>query len=125
MKQARFLLRMYYPVTVACIFFLTRFEFVFTFLYGTQLYPPPSPTRSKSYPSNRKTHSGNYKHTSVPTPLRVTTEIVSKAGKNDVREMQLHQHTWPPRCIWELGLRVHIYIITYTMQDILEDLHTN
>ena len=32
---------MYYPLTVACIFFLTRFEFVFTFLDGTQLYPPP------------------------------------------------------------------------------------
>ena len=25
---------MYYPLTVACIFFLTRFEFVFTFLDG-------------------------------------------------------------------------------------------
>ena len=34
---------MYYPLTVACIFFLTRFEFVFTFLDGTQLYPPPPP----------------------------------------------------------------------------------
>ena len=32
---------MYYPLTVACIFFLTRFEFVFTFLDGTQLDPPP------------------------------------------------------------------------------------
>ena len=31
---------MYYPLTVACIFFLTRFEFVFTFLDGTQLDPP-------------------------------------------------------------------------------------
>ena len=29
---------MYYPLTVAGIFFLTRFEFVFTFLDGT---PPP------------------------------------------------------------------------------------
>ena len=26
-------------------------------------YTPPAPTRSKSYPSNRKTHSGNYKST--------------------------------------------------------------
>ena len=34
---------MYYPLTVECFFFLTRFEFVFTFLDGmhTQLDPPP------------------------------------------------------------------------------------
>jgi len=31
---------MYYPLTVACIFFLTRFEFVFIFLDDTQLDPP-------------------------------------------------------------------------------------
>jgi len=31
---------MYYPLTVACIFFLTRFEFVFIFLDGTQLNTP-------------------------------------------------------------------------------------
>ena len=32
---------MYCLLTVACIFFLTRFEFVFIFLDGTQLEPPP------------------------------------------------------------------------------------
>ena len=37
MKQT-LLLQMYCLLTVACIFFLTRFEFVFTFLDGT---PPP------------------------------------------------------------------------------------
>ena len=31
---------MYYPLTVAGIFFLARFEFVFTFLDGTLLHPP-------------------------------------------------------------------------------------
>ena len=31
---------MYYPLTVAGILFLTRFEFVFTFLDGTLLEPP-------------------------------------------------------------------------------------
>ena len=30
---------MYYPLTVECIFFLTRFEFVFTFVDGTLLEP--------------------------------------------------------------------------------------
>ena len=34
---------MYYPLTVACIFFLTRFEFVFTFLDGT---PPHTHTHT-------------------------------------------------------------------------------
>jgi len=33
---------MYYPLTVAGVFFLTRFEFVFTFLDGTLLHRPPS-----------------------------------------------------------------------------------
>ena len=32
-------------------------------------------------------------HTSDPTPREVTTTIVSKAGKNDVCEMQLHKQT--------------------------------
>jgi len=40
-------------------------------------------------------------HTSDPTPREVTTTIVSKAGKNDVCEMQLHKQTCPPS--WELG----------------------
>ena len=31
---------MYYPLTVAGIFFLTRFEFVFTFFDSTLLDPP-------------------------------------------------------------------------------------
>ena len=38
---------MYYPLTVAGIFFLTRFEFVFTFLDGTQLDPPQIKKLSK------------------------------------------------------------------------------
>ena len=42
-----------------------------------------------------------YNHASDPTPREVTTTIVSKAGKNDVCEMQLHKQTCPPS--WELG----------------------
>ena len=47
---------------MAGIFFLTRFEFVFTFLDGT-LLQPPQPSKSCPSLSDRKTHSGNYKST--------------------------------------------------------------
>ena len=44
---------MYYPLTVACIFFLTRFEFVFTFLDGTLRDPPP-PSHQKAVQATGK-----------------------------------------------------------------------
>ena len=53
-------------------------------------------------------------HASDPTPREVTTTIVSKAGKNDVCEMQLHKQTCPPS--WELG--------GYATLQILNEWHT-
>ena len=44
---------MYYPLTVAGVFFLTRFEFVFTFLDGNLLSPPP-PSHQKAVQATGK-----------------------------------------------------------------------
>ena len=40
-------------------------------------------------------------HTSDPTYREVTSEFVSKVGKNDIYEMQLHKQKSP--LSWELG----------------------
>ena len=44
---------MYYPLTVECIFFLTRFEFVFTFLDGNLLHVTP-PSQQKAVQATGK-----------------------------------------------------------------------